>query len=152
MPAGARVASSSKLCAGGEIMSRKADARGAPIVTHRVFAIAYLNVVMREADQEELVAALSRIARMCGRSRLVESRLLEKIELSAQALYRALCLRGNPGLKSAVALLEDMGIRLTMQPIPHPNRGNAEGRAALSGPEAGPDPVRRAASHLFEPP
>ena len=133
-------------------MSTKADAEGAPIVTHRVFAIAYLNVVMREADQEEMVAALSRIARMCGRSRVVESRLLEKIELNARALYRALCLRGNPGLKSAVALLEDMGIRLTMQPIPDLGRGSAEGRAAVSGPGARPDLAPRARSHPFEPP
>jgi probable addiction module antidote protein len=82
------------------------------------FAVAYLNVVMAEADRDELVAALSRLARMCGRSRMVESRLLEKIELNAEALYRALCLRGNPELKSATALLRALGIRLSMQPIP----------------------------------
>jgi DNA-binding phage protein len=135
-------------------MSRKAGAQGGPIVTHRVFAIAYLNVVMREADQEEMVAALSRIARMCGRSKVVESRLLEKIELNAQALYRALCLKGNPGLKSAVALLRDMGVRLAMQPIPlpPPARGDADDQAALSAPRARPDPARRERSHPFEPP
>ncbi len=97
------------------------------------FAVAYLNVVMAEADREELVAALSRVARMCGRSRVVESRLLEKIELNAEALYRALCLRGNPELKSATALLRALGIRLSMQPIPTVHSvvpgGNAEGRA-----------------------
>jgi probable addiction module antidote protein len=97
------------------------------------FAVAYLNVVMAEADREEMVAALSRVARMCGRSRVVESRLLEKIELNAEALYRALCLRGNPELKSATALLRALGIRLSMQPIPAVHSvvadGNAEGRA-----------------------
>ncbi len=76
------------------------------------FAIAYLNVVMERADQDELVAALTRIARVCGGSRLVE-----KIELNATPLYRTLCLRGNPELKSAIALLKAMGIRLSMQPI-----------------------------------
>lgn len=93
------------------------------------FGIAYLNVVMEEADQDELVAALSRVARMCGRSRVVESRLVEKIELNAQALYRALCLRGNPELRSAAALLRSLGVRLAIQPIGGPAYGRAEGRA-----------------------
>jgi probable addiction module antidote protein len=96
-------------------MSRKP--RGARSVPHDPFAIAYLNVVMEEADQEELVAALSRVARTSGRSRVVESRLLEKIELNAQSLYRALCLRANPELRSALALLRALGVRLAMQPI-----------------------------------
>lgn len=95
------------------------------------FAVAYLNVVMEEADQEELVAALSRLARMRGSSRVVESRLLEKIELNAQTLYHALCLRGNPELKSAAALLRALGVRLTLQPIRPPAHGQGEGRALL---------------------
>ena len=97
------------------------------------FAVAYLNVVMEEADQEELVAALSRLARRRGSSRIVESRILEKIELNAQALYHALCLRGNPELKSAAALLRALGVRLTMQPIgPHGHgHGHGEGRASF---------------------
>ena len=77
------------------------------------FAIAYLNVVLEDADQDELVSALTRIARVCGGSRLIE-----KIELSAPALFRTLCMRGNPELKSAAALLKSMGIRLTVQPFP----------------------------------
>src|SRR5512146_2744556 len=95
------------------------------------FAIAYLNVVMEEADQEELVAALSRLARMRGSSRVVESRLLEKIELNARTLYHSLCLRGNPELKSAAALLRALGVRLSMQPIGPPAHGQGEGRAWL---------------------
>ena len=76
------------------------------------FAIEYLNVMMEDADQDELVAALIRVARARGRTRLVE-----KIELNATALYHSLCMRANPELKSAAALLKAMGIRLTMQPI-----------------------------------
>jgi probable addiction module antidote protein len=106
-------------------MSRKLPSTG----VRDPFAIAYLNVVMEEADQEELVAALSRLARMRGSSRVVESRLLEKIELNAQTLYRALCLRGNPELKSAAALLRALGVRLTMQPIGPQARGQGEGLA-----------------------
>jgi len=119
MQAGVAPCFSSKLCIDLEEqespMSRKPHGCGS--VPHEPFAIAYLNVVMEEADQEELVAALSRVARMSGRSRVVQSRLLEKIELNAPALYRALCLRGNPELRSALALLRALGIRLAMQPL-----------------------------------
>ena len=77
-----------------------------------LFAIAYLNVVLEDADQDELVAALCRIARSGGGARLVE-----KIELNASTLFRTLCLRGNPELKSAAALLKSIGLRLAVQPI-----------------------------------
>ncbi len=90
-------------------------------------AIAYLNVMMEEADQDELVAALTRIARLRGGARLVE-----KVELSGAALYRALCMRGNPELKSAATLLKAMGIRLTMQPMDAPGRGQAAGGTELA--------------------
>jgi len=77
-----------------------------------LFAIAYLNVVLEDADQDELVAALCRIARSGGGARLVE-----KIEFNASTLFRTLCLRGNPELKSAAALLKSIGLRLAVQPI-----------------------------------
>ena len=98
------------------------------------FAIDYLNVVMEEADQEELVAALSRIARLCSRSKVVESRLVEKIELNAQALYRALCRRGNPELKSAMTLLRALGVRLSVQSAARTPYGKADGIAVIRGP------------------
>jgi DNA-binding phage protein len=113
-------------------MSRKPPPPHADDSDH--FAIAYLNVMMEGADQEELVAALSRIARLRGGSKVVAARLLEKIELNGQSLYRALCLRGNPELKSAAALLRTLGLRLAVQALgplararPH-SRGN--GRAS----------------------
>ncbi len=76
------------------------------------FAVAYLNVLIDDADQEELTAALGRIARLSGGEKLVE-----KVELNAQSLYRTLCRRGNPELRSVATLLKAMGIRLTLQPL-----------------------------------
>jgi probable addiction module antidote protein len=78
----------------------------------RSFAVAYLNAVLHDADQDELIATLGRIARVCGGPTLAE-----KVELNAPTLYRTLCLRGNPELRSVVTLLKAMGIRLTLQPI-----------------------------------
>ncbi len=78
----------------------------------RNLAVAYLNVLIDDADQEELTAALGRIARVSGGPRLVE-----KVELNAASLYRTLCRRGNPELKTVAALLKAMGIRLALQPV-----------------------------------
>ena len=97
------------------------------------FAVAYLNVLIDDADQEELTAALGRIARLSGGERLVE-----KVELNAQSLYRTLCRRGNPELRSVASLLKAMGIRLTLQPLAEvtPNqlsRGRRQIRSAGHG-------------------
>jgi probable addiction module antidote protein len=93
--------------------SAKDGARGSP----RNFAVAYLNVLIDDADEEELTAALGRIARASGGPKLVE-----KVELSAPSFYRTLCPRGNPELKSVAALLRAMGIRLALQPLDDGNR------------------------------
>jgi probable addiction module antidote protein len=112
-------------------MTRKTKAiRGRPVTGdglvvqthhhHRDFAVAYLNVLIDDADQEELTAALGRIARLSGGEKLVE-----KVELSASSLYRTLCRRGNPELRSVATLLKAMGIRLALQPLgesPPPNQ------------------------------
>jgi probable addiction module antidote protein len=78
----------------------------------RNFAVAYLNVLIDDADEEELTAALGRIARVSGGPKLVE-----KVELNAPSFYRTLCRRGNPELKSVATLLKAMGIRLALQPL-----------------------------------
>jgi probable addiction module antidote protein len=79
----------------------------------RDFALEYLNALIEDADREELTATLARIAQRSGGRRLAE-----KVELNADMLYRALCRRGNPELRSAAALLKAMGIRLRLQAIP----------------------------------
>jgi len=78
----------------------------------RDFAVAYLNVLIDDAGEEELTAALERIARVSGGPKLVE-----KVELNAPSFYRTLSRRGNPELKSVATLLKAMGIRLALQPL-----------------------------------
>ena len=77
------------------------------------FAVAYLNAMLEDAGPEELAAALGRMARVSGGPKLAE-----KVELSADSLYRTLCRRGNPELRSATVLLKAMGMRLVLQRIP----------------------------------
>jgi len=76
-------------------------------------AVAYLNAMLADAGPEELAAALGRIAHASGGARLAE-----KVELNADSLYRTLCRRGNPELRSATALLKAMGMRLVLEPFP----------------------------------
>ncbi|HEY7886664.1 MAG TPA: addiction module antidote protein [Steroidobacteraceae bacterium] len=96
-------------------MARKKTRPPAPISAQAryEFALAYLNAMLEDAAPEELAAALGRIARAAGGAKLAE-----KVELSAASLYRTLCRRGNPELRSATALLKAMGMRLVLQRIP----------------------------------
>jgi probable addiction module antidote protein len=89
-------------------------------------AVAYLNAMLADAEPEELAAALGRIAQASGGPKLAE-----KVELSAQSLYRTLCRRGNPELRSATALLKAMGRRLVLQRIPVPPRPMEPGLRAV---------------------
>jgi probable addiction module antidote protein len=93
-------------------MAREKGAAKGDQWTPRRFAVAYLNVLIDDADEEELTAALGRLARASGGPKLVE-----KVELSASSFYRTLCRRGNPELRSVAALLKAMGVRLTLQPL-----------------------------------
>lgn len=97
--------------------ARGGQPRGGGPQGPRNFAVAYLNVLIDDADQEELIAALGRIAHVRGGPKLAE-----KVELNATSLYRTLCRRGNPELKSVATLLKAMGIRLTLQPLIEGNR------------------------------
>ena len=79
------------------------------------FAAEYLNTVLEEGDQEELLLALRYIAKAFGGV----SKLAEATALNATSLYRTLSPKGNPELKSLTGLLKAMGMRLAVQPLRH---------------------------------
>ena len=83
------------------------------------FAAEYLNTVLEDGDQEEVMAALRRIAHAFGGL----PKLAESANLNATTLYRTLSRKGNPELRSMAALLKAMGLRLAVQPIRIPVRG-----------------------------
>jgi probable addiction module antidote protein len=95
-------------------MARKKTRPAAPVSPQARYelAVAYLNAMLDDAAPEELAAALGRLARASGGPKLAE-----KVELSADSLYRTLCRRGNPELRSSIALLKAMGMRLVLQPV-----------------------------------
>ncbi len=77
------------------------------------FAAEYLNSVLEDGDQAELMLVLRRMAKALGGV----PKLAEEAELNVNTLYRTLSPKGNPELKSLRALLRAMGMQLTVRPL-----------------------------------
>ncbi len=77
------------------------------------FAAEYLNQVLEDGDQDELMVALRRLAGAFGGV----GEIAEAADLNATTLYRTLSQRGNPELKSLTAILKAMGLRIAVQPL-----------------------------------
>ena len=77
------------------------------------FAAEYLNQVLEDGDQDELMVALRRVAGAFGGV----GEIAEAADLNATTLYRTLSQRGNPELKSLTAILKAMGLRIAVQPL-----------------------------------
>ena len=82
------------------------------------FAMQYLNSVLEEGDQADLLIALRQMAKAFGGVPTVA----EKAQLNPTQLYRTLSPDGNPELRSLTAVLKAMGLRLAVQPIHHDQR------------------------------
>jgi probable addiction module antidote protein len=77
------------------------------------FAAEYLNSILEDGDQEELMLALRRMSKAFGGVQ----KLAEEAELNVNSLYRTLSSKGNPELKSLRAVLQAMGMQLTVRPL-----------------------------------
>ena len=77
------------------------------------FAADYLNSILEDGDQEELMLALRRLAKAFGGVQ----KLAEDAELNANTVYRTLSSQGNPELKSLRAVLRAMGMQITVRPL-----------------------------------
>lgn len=77
------------------------------------FATQYLNDVLDEGDQADLLVALRQIAQAFGGVPAIA----EKAHLNVTQLYRTLSAEGNPELRSLTAVLKAMGMRLAVRPI-----------------------------------
>jgi probable addiction module antidote protein len=77
------------------------------------FAAEYLNAVLEDGDQAELMVALRYMASAFGGV----AGLADETTLNATTLYRTLSPQGNPELRSLSAILKAMGMRLAVQPI-----------------------------------
>jgi len=78
----------------------------------RQFAAAYLDQVLADGDQEELMLALRRLSEAFGGV----TGLAKQAGLNSTTLYRTLSSNGNPELRTLRALLAAMGLRLSVSP------------------------------------
>jgi probable addiction module antidote protein len=89
------------------------------------FAAAYVESVLEDGTQQELLVALKHLARAFGGVPAVA----RSAGLNVTTLYRTLAAGGNPELRSLVAVLKAMGLRLSVQPIRQAGRRRTRTRA-----------------------
>lgn len=77
------------------------------------FAADYLNAVLEDGEQEEVMLALRRMASAFGGV----AGIADAADLNGTTLYRTLSQKGNPELRSLTAILKAMGLRLVVQPL-----------------------------------
>ena len=76
------------------------------------FAAEYLNSVLEDGDQAEVLVAVRHIVNARGGVQKVA----EQAELNAKTLYRTLSPKGNPELKSLNAVLRAVGLKIAIEP------------------------------------
>lgn len=99
---------------GRKIMSFRSHDEATAEMFHRdpEFAADYLNHVLAEGDEKDLMLALRQIALAFGGV----AKIAKEAKLNATSLYRALSPTGNPELKTLNALLRAMKMRLAIVP------------------------------------
>ena len=89
------------------------DATVASFRRDRKYAASYLDQVLADGDQDELMLALRRLSEAFGGV----PGLAQQAGLNATTLYRTLSGKGNPELRTLRALLSAMGLRLSIAPV-----------------------------------
>lgn len=76
-------------------------------------AIDYLNSLIADGDQGDLLIALRQMTKAYGGV----TAIAEKANLNPTQLYRTLSAESNPGLSGLSSILNAMGLRLAVEPI-----------------------------------
>lgn len=77
------------------------------------YAVAFLNSILEDGDQAELLIALRQMTKAFGGVPSVA----ENASLNATQLYRTLSEQGNPSLSTLAAVLKAMGLRLAVEQV-----------------------------------
>ncbi|WP_017324435.1 addiction module antidote protein [Synechococcus sp. PCC 7336] len=72
-------------------------------------AVAYLNAALEESSNEIFLMALRNVAEAHGITRLAK-----QADLNRESMYRILSEQGNPQLSSLTAILEQLGLKLSV--------------------------------------
>jgi len=89
------------------------DAMAEVFAEDPAYAVQYLNAILREGDQTDLLIALRQMAKAYGGVQ----KIAEKAELNPTQLYRTLSSQGNPEFRSLAAILKAMGLRLAVERV-----------------------------------
>ena len=76
------------------------------------FAATYLNAVLEDGDQAEVLVALRHVVN----ARSSMQKVAEQTELNATTLYRTLSTSGNPELRSLIKVLGAVGLKIAIEP------------------------------------
>lgn len=100
--------------AGGMVRDRTHDEAMAELFADApAFASDYLNEILKEGNQGDLLVALRQLTGAKGGI----ARIAMESGLNQTQLYRTLSQAGNPELRSLVAILKVMGFRLAVLPV-----------------------------------
>lgn len=77
------------------------------------YALEFLNSILEDGEQGELLIALRQMAKAYGGVQGIA----EKANLNPTQLYRTLSEEGNPELRSLAAILKAMGMRLAVERV-----------------------------------
>ena len=88
------------------------DATVQSFATDPEYAAEYLNAVLEDGDEAELLVALNRLAKAFGGITSVAA----QVELNGTSLYRTLSKNGNPELRTLVKVLRVMHLKLAVRP------------------------------------
>lgn len=77
------------------------------------FAAHYLDEILRDGEQADLLVALRQMAAAFGGVGTVA----EQAAINPTQIYRTLSADGNPALSSLLAILKAMNLRLSVQPL-----------------------------------
>ena len=84
------------------------------LATDAAFAAEYLNAILEDGDQEEILLALRQVADAHGIQQVAAD-----AEVNSRTIYRMLSSEGNPELRTFRKLLRAMGLKLAIEPIEH---------------------------------
>ena len=79
------------------------------------FAAEYLNAVLEDGDQAEVLVALRHVVN--ARSSI--QKVADETALNANTLYRTLSPTGNPELRSLTKVLRAVGLKIAIEPAAH---------------------------------
>ena len=80
------------------------------------FAVDLLNSILEDGEQGELLIVLRQLTKAFGGLPAVA----QSANLNRTQIYRTLSEQGNPEVRSLMAILKTMGLRLAVQPIQKP--------------------------------